>query len=82
MRVIGIKKVDYVNKQGRAIRGVQIYAVNKIDPVDGTGYQFPRSGSALYISADRLDGVQLPQIDDEIDVAFDEWMRVKEFKIV
>lgn len=81
MRVIGIQKVDYVNKQGRQVRGVKIYAVNRIEN-DGTGYMFPRSGEALYIGADRLDGVQLPQLDDEIDVSFDEWGRVKEFKIV
>lgn len=82
MRVIGIRKLDYTNKQGRQIRGVQIFAVNKIDPVDGTGYMFPRSGQGLYLSADRLDGMQLPQVDDEIDVSFDEYGRVKDIKIV
>lgn len=82
MCVIGLRKLDYQNKQGRQVRGVQIFAVNKIDPMDGQGYMFPRSGQALYISADKLDGVQLPQIDDEIDVSFDEYGRVKDFKIV
>lgn len=81
MRVIGIQKVDYVNKNNRPVRGVKIFAVNKIER-DGTGYMFPRSGEGLYISAERLDGVELPQLDDEIDVSFDEWGRVKEFKIL
>ena len=82
MRVIGIRKLDYTNKQGRQIRGVQIFAVNKIDPADGTGYMFPYGGQGLYLSADRLDGMQLPQVDDEIDVSFDEYRRVKDIKIV
>ena len=30
MRVIGIRRLNYKNKQGRQISGVQIFAVNKI----------------------------------------------------
>lgn len=82
MRVIGIRKLNYKNKQGRQISGVQIFAVNKIDQTEGAGYMFPYGGQILYLSADRLDGMQLPQIDDEIDVSFDEYRRVKDIKIV
>lgn len=67
MKIIGIKKLNYVNKDGKHIDGVQLYCTYPSKAVDGVAFNKP-----IYISRACLERCEIPElvVGDEIDILY------------
>lgn len=71
--VVGYKSVDYVNRQGRHVVGLELHLSKNDDRVVGTAVR------CAYLSDYTGDH---PEINDEIRLLFNEWGRPVDFQLV
>lgn len=69
MKIIGIKKLNYNNKDGKHVEGVQLYCTYVSKNVDGVAFNKP-----IYISKACLEKSEIPElcVGDEIDVLYND----------
>ena len=69
MKIIGIKKLNYNNKDGKHVEGVQLYCTYGSKNVDGVAFNKP-----IYISKACLEKSEIPElcVGDEIDVLYND----------
>ena len=69
MKIIGIKKLDYVNKSGKRVDGVQLYCTYSSKNVDGVAFNKP-----IYVSRACLEKCEIPElvVGDEIDILYND----------
>lgn len=65
--VAGIRKVDFLDKEGKAVRGETIFLSKPIDAKMGTGIEFEKA----FFSEERLAAMTYkPEVGDQVEVLY------------
>lgn len=65
--VAGIRKVDFFDKEGKAVRGETIFLSKPIDAKMGTGIEFEKA----FFSEERLAAMTYkPEVGDQVEVLY------------
>lgn len=65
--VAGIRKVDFLDKEGKAVKGATLYLTKPIDAKMGAGVEFEKA----FFSEDRLAAMTYkPEVGDQVEVLY------------
>ncbi len=79
MRISGIKKVDFVGKDGTQVSGKTIFLAIKIAPERGSGEEFER----IFLSRSKLERLNFePELNQVVKVSYNRFGKVDSLELL
>lgn len=76
MTIVGIRRVDFKDQQGKHIDGYSLYYTMEADDVNGL------SAGKLFVPVERAASLKLPQPGENVEVMYDRYGKPVKFTVV